>query len=80
MAIIGLAPRAEMEPGKPAPIQKRDIDPIAYGKVACVAFGDALKSPGLAGLTHSYEDFLKLVYKAADEMVEYTFRKQKEVQ
>lgn len=53
----------------------RDFDAEARGKVKCVMFEAALQSPALAGLQfNTIEEFLKLVEKAADAGVDYTWR------
>lgn len=56
---------------------ERDYEAETKGKVACVAFGDALGSPGVAQLPFkSIEEYLALVTRAADAMVEYTWKHQ----
>jgi len=64
-------PKAEAKPAYKA----RDYDAEAKGKVKCVMFEAALQSPAIAGLRFDdIEGFLKLVEKAADAGVAYTWR------
>ena len=58
--VTGIVPDTSTKQETPARSRaERDYEAEARGKVACVVFGDALKSPGLAGLTHTYADFMK---------------------
>ncbi len=55
--------------------KQRDFDAEARGKVKCVMFEAALQSPAIAGLRFdTLEEFLKLVEKAADAGVAYTWK------
>ncbi len=64
-------PKAEPKP----PYKQRDFDAEARGKVKCVMFEAALQSPAIAGLRFDdLEGFLKLVEKAADAGVAYTWK------
>ncbi len=55
--------------------EQRDFKKEAEGKVKCVMFEAALQSPAIAGLRFdSLEEFLKLVEKAADAGVAYTWK------
>ncbi len=55
--------------------KQRDFDAEARGKVKCVMFEAALQSPAIAGLRFdTIEEFLKLVEKAADAGVAYTWK------
>lgn len=58
--------------------KERDFEAEAHGKVACASYGAALMSPGLAVASYATTDeYLAAVRKAADEMVKYTWEKQK---
>lgn len=57
--------------------KETDWDGIARGKVACAAFGDALKSSGLAMYSTSKEEYLKLVEEMAKRQIEFTWKHQK---
>lgn len=65
-----------VEKAEPKPTyRQRDFDAEARGKVKCVMFEAALQSPAIAGLRFdSLEEFLKLVEKAADAGVAYTWK------
>ncbi len=73
-ATLSTKPKENYSDFKPT-YKQRDFDAEARGKVKCVMFEAALQSPAIAGLRiDSLEEFLKLVEKAADAGVAYTWK------